>query len=172
MSIDVKSNDFVSIYVDLNGKCLKGSDANEYLKSQKVFFIGNGCSLLSRADLFKNNVSNGIAVRIDDLIGDLYIPSFNGYNKNVLFLQNLPSIICSYVLDVKEDHLILDMCSAPGGKTTHLAALTKNKAKIIAFEKVQNKVLKMKEFCKSMSASSIECICQDSTKIGKLNKKI
>lgn len=44
------------------------------------------------------------------------------------------------------------------------------KAKIIAFEKIKSKVVKMKEMCQMMGASSIECICQDATKIGYLIK--
>lgn len=42
-------------------------------------------------------------------------------------LQNLPSIICGKVLNPKPGETVLDMCAAPGNKTTHLAELMGNK---------------------------------------------
>jgi 16S rRNA C967 or C1407 C5-methylase (RsmB/RsmF family) len=70
---------------------------------------------------------SGVGVRIKQLINCGYIPSFDKLDESKLYLQNLPSIICSKVLDPKENELILDMCCAPGGKTTHLAQLVNNK---------------------------------------------
>jgi methyltransferase NSUN6 len=49
-----------------------------------------------------------------------YIPSLDRLNESFFYLQNLPSIICAKVVDPKENEIILDMCAAPGGKTTHL----------------------------------------------------
>ena len=56
----------------------------------------------------------------------LFIPSFDQINNSKYYLQNLPSIICAKVLDPKQNDFILDMCAAPGGKTTHIAALVNN----------------------------------------------
>lgn len=78
----------------------------------------------------------------------------------------MPSMICAKVLDPKEDELILDMCAAPGGKTTHIAELVKNKSRIIAFDKISSKISKMKDLCKKLGSTCIECYCQDATKIG------
>ena len=47
--------------------------------------------------------------------------------KGHILLQNLPSIICCRVLSPQPEETILDMCAAPGNKTTHLAALMQNK---------------------------------------------
>ena len=62
--------------------------------------------------------------------------------------QNLPSIACGHALlddceEVADSAHVLDMCAAPGGKTTHLAAklaAAKVRAKVVAFDKSQNKV--------------------------------
>ena len=45
--------------------------------------------------------------------------------KGDIFLQNLPSIIAAHVLDPQQGERILDMCAAPGGKTTAIASLMK-----------------------------------------------
>lgn len=40
------------------------------------------------------------------------------------------------------------------------------KSKIIAFDKIANKIEKLKELCARLGAVCIECHCQDVTKIG------
>lgn len=65
-------------------------------------------------------------------------------------MQNFPSVVCGRVVDPNPGDKILDMCAAPGGKTTHLASIVQAKlnqgsgsgdsTKIIACDKSQNKI--------------------------------
>jgi len=53
--------------------------------------------------------------------------------KNGLFqVQDESSMLASIVLDPKEEELVIDVCSAPGGKATHMAQLMNNKGTILA----------------------------------------
>jgi 16S rRNA C967 or C1407 C5-methylase (RsmB/RsmF family) len=54
------------------------------------------------------------------------------YDEGKFYIQNLSSILASILLEPKRGERILDMCAAPGSKTTHIAALTDNQAEIIA----------------------------------------
>jgi len=54
------------------------------------------------------------------------------YKDGLFYIQNLSSILPTIVLDPKEGENILDMCAAPGSKTTHICAVTNNNANIIA----------------------------------------
>ncbi|CAI9283714.1 unnamed protein product [Lactuca saligna] len=58
-----------------------------------------------------------------------------------IFLQNLSSIITAHVLDPQEGERILDMCAAPGGKTTAIASLMKDKGKVITVDRSDDMVL-------------------------------
>ena len=57
------------------------------------------------------------------------------YEKGEIYLQSLSSMLPPIILEPKADENILDMASAPGGKTTQMAALTGNGAMITACEK-------------------------------------
>lgn len=56
------------------------------------------------------------------------------YEKGKIYLQSLSSMLPPILLEPKEGEDILDMAAAPGGKTTQIAAITKNKAHITACE--------------------------------------
>lgn len=55
---------------------------------------------------------SGVAVEMTD---PLYVaPSLDLELQDVVFLQNLPSVITSHVLDPQAGETVLDMCAAPG----------------------------------------------------------
>jgi len=58
------------------------------------------------------------------------------YKEGAIYLQELSSQIPVLVLDPKPNEKILDLCGAPGSKTTQIASILKNNsAEIIAVEK-------------------------------------
>lgn len=61
------------------------------------------------------------------------IPQLNIDNESLrpqALLQNLPSIICNLVLNPQPGETILDMCAAPGNKTTHISVLMKEQVNL------------------------------------------
>lgn len=62
------------------------------------------------------------------------IKSLSIYEEGKIYLQSLSSMLPPIVLEPKEGMDILDMTSAPGGKTTQMAMMTKNCAHITACE--------------------------------------
>ena len=51
------------------------------------------------------------------------------YPKEMGILQNFPSMACVRALDPKPGENVLDMCAAPGNKTTHIATLMNDEVK-------------------------------------------
>lgn len=62
------------------------------------------------------------------------------YQKGFFQIQDESSMLVAHVLDPKPGEFIIDVCSAPGGKTTHIAQLMKNKGKILARDLYEHKL--------------------------------
>ncbi len=60
------------------------------------------------------------------------ISQIQEYKDGLFYIQNLSSILPALVLNPKKNDKVLDMCAAPGSKTTHICALVNNKANVIA----------------------------------------
>ena len=67
----------------------------------------------------------------------LSIEHFMGY----FYMQEVVSMIPPVILNPKQNDLVLDMCAAPGSKTTQLSELMKNKGLIVAND---NDVMRLK----------------------------
>jgi 16S rRNA (cytosine967-C5)-methyltransferase len=62
-----------------------------------------------------------------------------------IYIQGLSSMYDALELDPRPGERILDMCAAPGGKTSHIAQITQNKAEITAVENNKNRFFALKE---------------------------
>uniref|UniRef100_A0A8C6YSY3 NOP2/Sun RNA methyltransferase 6 n=1 Tax=Nothoprocta perdicaria TaxID=30464 RepID=A0A8C6YSY3_NOTPE len=155
----LKAGDLVSVYSDIEGKCKRGAKEFGGIK----VFLGNGISELSRNEIFgSNGPLNGMGVR---MIEPVYLsPSFDNVLSSHLFLQNLPSVVVSHVLNPQPGERILDMCAAPGGKTTHLATLMHDQGEVIAMDKIANKMKKIKQNAELLQLNCIKTFCYDGTK--------
>ncbi len=67
------------------------------------------------------------------------------------------------LLDPRQGEKIIDMCAAPGGKTTHIGELMKNSGSIIAVDKYEHKLELIKNNCSRLSINNVECISADAT---------
>lgn len=63
------------------------------------------------------------------------IQNLEMYVNGEIYLQSLSSMLPPIVLEPKQGENVLDMAAAPGGKTTQIAAISKNKALITACER-------------------------------------
>jgi 16S rRNA (cytosine1407-C5)-methyltransferase len=61
-----------------------------------------------------------------------------------VFIQNAASWLPVLALDPRQDERILDVCAAPGGKTSHIAAITQNTAEIWVNDNSRPRLAKMR----------------------------
>lgn len=93
------------------------------------------------------------------------LQELNIYNEGKIYLQSLSSMLPPIILNPKENQDILDMCAAPGGKTTQIAALTNNKAHITACEMNKVRSEKLKYNIEKQGASSVYLMNTDARNI-------
>jgi len=91
------------------------------------------------------------------------------YLLGYYFLQSISSIIPSIALNPTKDDCVLDMCSAPGGKTTHLSQLMENEGSIVAVEINKNR---LKSLRSNINRMGIKNTIMLNTNAANLDKKL
>lgn len=90
------------------------------------------------------------------------------YEDGKIYMQSLSSMLPPIILDPKENENILDMAAAPGGKTTQIAALTKNEAYITACEMNKIRSERLKYNIEKQGAKGVFVMVTDSRKMDDL----
>ncbi len=106
---------------------------NQYIRTNTI--------KISNIDLEKRLTSKGFHLK-GTVIRDVFavekspfpIGATTEYLLGYYYIQDLSSCIAVESLDVQEDQIILDMASAPGGKTTFIAQKMKNTGCVIALD--------------------------------------
>lgn len=135
-----------------------------------------------RVNLFKRTVDQvmhlmtqeGYVVAQSEVIPEcIYL--FNGqaakttaFQKGFVTIQDESSMIPAYALQVEPGMTVLDMCSAPGGKTTHIAEKMKNTGKLVAMDIHQHKLKLVKENAERLGFNFIETVEKDARQASEL----
>ncbi|MGL5080069.1 MAG: 16S rRNA (cytosine(967)-C(5))-methyltransferase [Microcoleaceae cyanobacterium] len=84
------------------------------------------------------------------------IQKLPGYTQGWWTVQDSSAQLVSYLLDPKPGELIIDACAAPGGKTTHIAELMQDQGIILAFDKAESRLRKLKQNLERLQLQSIQ----------------
>lgn len=79
------------------------------------------------------------------------------------YIQDEASQLVPYLLSPAPGEVVLDACSAPGGKTTHIAQLMKNSGKVFAFDKHRGRLKAVEETAQRLGVNIIETLEADSS---------
>ncbi len=97
-------------------------------------------------------------------IGTPWSPSCRESSADI---QNPASWLAALVIDPQPNERILDLCAAPGGKTSHLAAMSNNQAHITANDNSYGRLQRLKANCKRLGAEIDEFTLFDASSISK-----
>ncbi|WP_048055439.1 RsmB/NOP family class I SAM-dependent RNA methyltransferase [Pyrococcus sp. NA2] len=96
--------------------------------------------------------------------GPYNFDSSKAFKKGKIIVQEEASAVASIVLNPQPGEIVVDLAAAPGGKTTHMAELMKNKGKIYAFDIDKMRMKRLKEFVQRMGIKIVKPIIKDARK--------
>ena len=115
---------------------------------------------------FGYNVEEGyICPEAISIKGGKSVENNKVFNEGKITVQDESAMLVAPLLDIVPNETILDLCSAPGGKTTHIAELLENTGKVLAFDLHENKLGLIEENCKRLGIENVKLKEMDATKI-------
>lgn len=127
----------------------------------------------SPSELRLQLVAAGVEVQPSQLVDEGFIleehgalDSLSALQEGYCQVQDESSMLVAHVLDPQPGDFVLDVCSAPGGKTTHLAQLMKNRGRIIAGDLYPARLEKVAENARRLGITIIETAAGDARCIG------
>ncbi|XP_015605203.1 probable 28S rRNA (cytosine-C(5))-methyltransferase isoform X2 [Cephus cinctus] len=136
-------------------------------------FAEEGWNILPKSanyDQFIESISN---LTEPNFVRDIHIPELlifpsgtpfhdhEAYNKGAIVLQDKASCFPAFLLGATPGSVVMDMCAAPGMKTTHLAAILQNKGKIYAVERDLRRYETLRKMLEATKCSCVESINAD-----------
>lgn len=83
------------------------------------------------------------------------IETLQAYKDGHFHVQDISSQLCCAAVAPKEGDIVLDICSAPGGKTFTLAEMMNNKGKVYAFDLHENRVKLIRQGADRLGLTSV-----------------
>lgn len=117
---------------------------------------------ISRQEVLQHLEDKGFKVRKSDLSDQGIIIDSGNILKSKLFadgyitIQDQSSMLAAEMLDAKPGMTVLDACSAPGGKTTHIAEKMENRGEIHAYDIHEKKAKLVTKKAKELKLTIID----------------
>ena len=89
------------------------------------------------------------------------VPLLPGYHEGAFYVEDEAAQLVPPLLDPQPGDTILDACAAPGGKSTHLAALMHNKGKIYAVDRKKARLDVLRSNCRRLGVQVVVPIVGD-----------
>lgn len=100
-----------------------------------------------------------LAVRLPSRADGLF--ETEEFKSGAFVLQDETQMKVADLLAPKPKEKILDLCAAPGGKTTHLAILAQDKADIVAVDRSEDRIARVRENAERLKLKSIRTFVLD-----------
>jgi 16S rRNA (cytosine967-C5)-methyltransferase len=99
------------------------------------------------------------------LDGAFDLPGSELFHRGAIMPQSRGSMLVARLLAPEPGQEVLDLCAAPGAKTTHLAALMENRGQLVAVERHPGRTRALKETCRRLGAECVQVLGQDALEL-------
>ncbi len=113
--------------------------------------------LLANAGIRSHTFDNAVVV------SGIAVSEIPGFAEGLFFVQDVSAMKVAQFLSVEKSDAVLDMCAAPGGKTTHIAELLGNAGCVYALDISLNRLRSVKENCRRMGIRNVSVVCGDAS---------
>ncbi|KAJ8722909.1 hypothetical protein PYW07_004089 [Mythimna separata] len=160
-------------YVRINTNLLTTSDAIRAFQDEGYRFIR--CTSGSYAD-YLEQIQN---LTEEDFTQDYHVKTvfvFSSgtklhehelYLENKIILQDKATAMAVHLLAPPPGSIVLDMCAAPGMKTTQLAAYIRNTGRVFAVERNERRYQVLRDFVTKTGSTCVETMHKDALEIKK-----
>ncbi|PVX25574.1 MAG: hypothetical protein CW691_04025 [Candidatus Bathyarchaeum sp.] len=83
------------------------------------------------------------------------------FNQGLFYIQDKASCLAAEIADPKQENTVLDVCAAPGSKTTYLAQLMKNTGTIVSVDYSKRRIQVWKKETQHMGTKNVQPIVAD-----------
>jgi 16S rRNA (cytosine967-C5)-methyltransferase len=90
----------------------------------------------------------------------------DGWREGQFMPQSRASMLVARTLDPQPDERVLDLCAAPGAKTTHLAALMEGRGELVAVEVHPGRAEALARTAERMGAVNVRVLTADGRRLG------
>ncbi|MDJ0800686.1 MAG: 16S rRNA (cytosine(967)-C(5))-methyltransferase [Calothrix sp. MO_167.B12] len=97
------------------------------------------------------------------------IQNLPGFQEGWWTVQDSSAQLVGYLLDPQPGEVIIDVCAAPGGKTTHIAELMGDRGKIWACDRTPSRLRKLQQNAQRLGLNSIEICTGDGRSFSQFN---
>ena len=102
----------------------------------------------------------GDAVRLDK---GFDLKKSRAFNNGLFFIEDLSSFHCAIALGAKAGETVLDMCSAPGGKSFAIASLMNNEGSVYSYDIYDHRINLVNDGAKRLGLDIIKTAVNDAS---------
>ena len=110
-------------------------------------------------ELLGKNGINSYAIDNAVVVDSIAVSEIPGFSQGLFFVQDISAMKVAQFLKVEKSNAVLDMCAAPGGKTTHIAELLADTGRICALDISLKRLRLVQENCRRMGVQNVFIVC-------------
>lgn len=120
---------------------------------------------------FKLDLINWIPHAFKVLYQPYNLGSLHEFLQGYYYLQNIASMLPALILNPNSDDIVIDMCAAPGSKSTQLAQIMNNKGTLVLIDKYKKRLPALNMNLRRMGIANSIVLNFDSINLEKLKIK-
>lgn len=159
----------IQLWVEQYGEELVGGLIPSFNQIQDTT-IRHNFLVCTEEDLLSQLQQENVTVSKSDKVPHAFIIRYSGdisklpsYEKGLFTVQGLASQLCGILVDAQPQETVIDLCSAPGGKSFLCAQMMQNTGKVYSFDIHNHKLDLIKKGACRLSFTNIETFLGDGT---------